>query len=205
MTPHATLDKTRKDLEKVLADSTALHAVIGAGDLAVAKLREARGEWSARAARLDAQVLREQAQQAQQTLVARVGAVQADVKSAPQQVRALPTKAQAAFEEALSTAVTAYADLAGRGRELVTRVRSSEAAADLQEQVQTTVSQAKATTATAKKGAEATRRSAKTTTHTAKKHADETASAAKGAAGSAKKTATAAKKAAEDTAATVGE
>ena len=202
MTPHATLDKTRRDLERVLADSTALHAVIGAGDLAVAKLREAHGEWTARAAQLDTRALREQAQR---TLVSRVGAVGADVKSAPRQVKALPTRAQAVFEEALSTAFTAYADLAGRGRELVTRVRATEAAADLQEQVETTVAKAEATTTTAKRGAEATARSAKTTTHTANKHVDETASAAKDAAGGAKKVAAAAKKAAEDTAATVGE
>lgn len=199
-----TLDKTRRDLEKTLAEATPLYAVVGAGDLAVEKLRDARAD-----------------------LNARVESVQTDLKAAPEQLRTLPTRAQAAFGDvianAVSTAAHTYDGLTGRGKTLVTRVRNQEETVALQEQTQTAVSHTKAATTTAKKSAKATKTAAKRSTTTAKKSAKTTTSSVKGtattakksaaktrtatksAATSAKKTGTAAQKATEAAAAKVGD
>ncbi len=208
----ATIEKTRKDIEKTLADSNALNVVVGAGDLAVQKLREAQADLSARAAALDPKALRDQAQ--------------ATVVSAPEQVKALPTKAQAAFGDAVATALTAYGELAARGNNLVARVRRQQATEDLKAQASTTMSHAKGTTTTVKKSAASTQSAAKSATTTAKKSAKKSAkstttaaksaattarknaartkTSAKSTSTSARKTVTAAKKAADATASKVG-
>ncbi len=204
----ATIEKTRKDIEKRLADTGALNAVVGASDLAVKKLREAQADLTARAASIDPKALRDQAQ--------------ATVVSAPEQVKALPTKAQAALGEAVATALTTYGELAARGSDLVARVRRQQATQDLKAQASTAVSHAKATattaqrsasstksavksaTTTAKKSAKTTKTAAKSATTTAKKNAAQTKTSAKSTVTSAKKTATAAKKAADATASKVG-
>lgn len=204
--------KTRKDIERTLADvdKTPLYAVMGATDLAVEKIRAARFELSTRASQFDAKTLRDQAQA---TVTHRIASVQDDVKSAPEQVKNLPGKAQAALGEAVATALTAYGDLAGRGKGLVTRVRRQQATADLTDQAKSTVARAKSTKTTVKKQSVATKQSA---TATARQSASETAETAKGAASrtktsakatttSVKKTATAAKKAAAVTASKVGD
>lgn len=167
-----TLDKTRKDLEKTLADRTPLYAVVGAGDLAVARLREAGAELNSRAAKLDP-------------------------RTAPDQLKSLPAKAQHAIGDVVSTALTTYGDLAGRGKSLVTRVRKQEETTDLQDSAKTAVSRARAATTTAKKSAAATKTAAKRTTTTARKAAQDTASG--GVRSSAKGTATTAKKSAAKT------
>ncbi|MEJ7690386.1 MAG: hypothetical protein WKF76_08160 [Nocardioidaceae bacterium] len=163
------LDKTRTDLERALSDldKTPLYAVVGVGDLAVAKLRNARGE--------------------------------IDVQS-------VPGRAQGLLGDAIVSAFSAYGDLAGRGKSLVTRVRRQQATSDLQEQATSTVARAKATKTTLKKQAGATkqsaaatastaRKSAAATTSTAKKSASRAKSSAKATTTSAKKTASATKKA----------
>ncbi|MEJ7707165.1 MAG: hypothetical protein WKF82_07705 [Nocardioidaceae bacterium] len=142
----STLDRTRQEIDKLLTDSTVLHAVVGAGDLAVAKLRETHSELSARTGNFDPKVIREQAQA---TLLGRVGAMPHDVKAAPQQVKALPEKAQAAIGDAVVNALNAYGDLAIRGRTLVERIRHQPESAEMQEQAETTVSLAQDTLDTA--------------------------------------------------------
>ncbi|MGH3506667.1 MAG: hypothetical protein ACRDO2_05625, partial [Nocardioidaceae bacterium] len=182
----ATFDKTRKDLEKALTDSTPLLAVVGAGDLAVEMLRKVGAGLNARATDLNARVshvdataVRGQAKARveglQSALQSRMDAVQADVLAAPDQVKELPSKAQAKAQAALdttySTALSRYDDLAGRGKTLVTRIRKQQASADLEQQVGSTVSRAKGTATTAKKSASRTKSAAKSTTTTAKKQA----------------------------------
>lgn len=179
-----TFDKTRKDLERTLADidPTPLYAVVGAGDLAVEKIRAARAELSSRAE-----------------------SVQSEVLGAPAQAKALPTKAQSAVGEAIATALTTYSELASRGKKLVTRVGGQQATQDLRAQAKSTGSSAKATTTTAKKQAAATRKSAATTASTAKKSTGRAKTPAKATATSAKKTASAAKRAAATGASKVGD
>jgi hypothetical protein len=216
----ATFDKTRKDLEKALSDSTPLLAIVGAGDLAVEKLRKAGAGLNARAtelnsrvAKVDAATVRSQAktrvESFQAALQSRVDAVQGDVKGTPDQVKELQGKAQskalAAFDATYSTAVSKYDELAGRGKILVTRVRSQQATADLERQAGTTASRAKATATTAKKSAASTKTAAKSASTTAKKQAKATKTSAKATTTAAKKTAEAATTATGDAAAKVGD
>lgn len=116
-----------KDLEETIANSTPLLAIVGAGDLAVEKLRAARVELAGRAASFDPKAAREHAQA---TIAGRVEALQAELMSAPERIQALPekaqewpAKAQSLFADVLSTAFSTYGELAGRGKQRVTQVR----------------------------------------------------------------------------------
>lgn len=125
-----------KDLEETLANSTPLLAVVGAGDLAVEKLRAAREGLTGKATSVDPQALRDQAQTA---VVTGIGAVQAEVATAPERLRALPekaqewpakaqdlpAKAQSMLADVLATAFSTYGELAGRGKSVVDAVRAS--------------------------------------------------------------------------------
>lgn len=122
--PHS-IDRTRQEIDKILADSTVLHAVVGAGELAVSKLRETRSELSARTGSFDPRTIREQAQS---RLLARVNTMPQDILAAPQQVKSLPEKAQAVLGDAMVSAVSAYGDLANRGKVIVDRARKHQAA-----------------------------------------------------------------------------
>ena len=186
------LDKTRKDLERTISelDKTPLYAVVGAGDLAVAKLRDVRGELNARAAKLDPHALRDQ--------------TEASVAASIESVQSVPTKAQGLLGEVIASAFTTYDELAGRGKSLVTRVRRQQSTADLQEQATSTVARAKATATTVKKQTRASKKSASATTSTAKKSASRAKSSAKATTTSAKKTASATKKASNAAAIKVG-
>ncbi len=194
----ASIDKTRKDLEKTLSNSTPLLAVVGAGDLAVHKLRAAGAELNARASQLDPATVRSQTE-------ATVGAVQAEVLATPDRVKTLPAKAQSALEDVSAGALSAYGDLAERGKILVNRISGQQATKDLQDQAKSTASKAKATATTAKKSASRTKSATKAATTTAKKQAKATKTSAKGTTTSATKTASAATKAAGDAAAKVGD
>jgi heparin binding hemagglutinin HbhA len=182
-------NKTRKTTITA-NDPTPLYALVGAGDFAVATLRTAGAGIGAGAAKLSPKALLDQAQ--------------SSVGSAPGQIQALPGKAQAVLTDTVTTAMSTYGELAGRGKTLVTRVRRQSATADLQDQTQATVSKVKAAATTTKKSATATATAAKSASTTTRKSAARTQTAAKSAATSARKTASAAKKAAEATADKVG-
>ena len=212
---NTTLDKTRRDLERTLADvdKTPLYAVVGVTDLAVEKIRVARAELRSRVSHLDAKAFRDQAQT---TVAQRIAAVQSDVTAVPEQAKALPVRAQAALGEAMGTALTAYGDLAGRGKTLVNRVRRQQSTADLTDHIKSTAARAKATNTTVKKQTAGTKSSASAATTTASHSATQTTTAAKKSVSrakssakatttSAKKTATAAKKATSVTASKVGD
>ena len=110
-----TMSANQNRWQKAIGDRTPLYAAVGAGDLAVEKIRAARQK-------LDGTSFRE----AQARVTARVNAVQADVRSSPQQVLDLPVRLQAALADVVSTAlsgtVTTYAELAGRGRTVISGV-----------------------------------------------------------------------------------
>jgi hypothetical protein len=201
-----TIEKTRKDLEKTLSDPTPLYVIAGAGDFAVEKLRAAATEFNAKAAKVDPKVL---AEQAQASVAHRVGSLQSDVQSAPDQFKELPAKFQAALTEAaataLSGAVAAYGDFAERGEVIVTRIRKQQATKDLEDQLGATTAKVKAATTTAKKSAKATKTSAKSTSTTAKKSAAKTKTAVKAASTSVKKSAEAATEAVVESAEKIGD
>lgn len=129
------LDRTRiKDLEDALANSSALQAAVGAGDLAVEKIRAVREELVNRTMTFDSKTFRDQAQA---TFIERIQAIQAEVMTAPEQVMALPeraqewpAKAQSMFADVVSAAFSTYGELASRGKTIVTQVRRDLPAVD---------------------------------------------------------------------------
>lgn len=120
-----------EDLEETLVSSTPLLAVVGAGDLAIGRLRAARSELVNRAATFDRKALREQAQA---SLAEGIDALQAELMAAPEQLKALPeraqewpTRAQSMLADLVSTAFSAYGELAVRGKAVVTQSRETPA------------------------------------------------------------------------------
>lgn len=118
---------TIKDLEDTIANSTPLLALVGAGDLAVEKLRAARDELALRAGSFDPKAVRDQAQA---SVAGRVETLQSELFSAPERIQALPEKAQewpamaqSLFADVLSAAFSTYGELAGRGKTRVNQVR----------------------------------------------------------------------------------
>ncbi|GAA2831646.1 hypothetical protein [Kribbella solani] len=170
---------------------TPFYAIAGAGDLAVEKVRATAGDVSARFAKLDQKTLQAELTKAQGELTKRFEAIVADARTAPARLRELPKTASAGFTTVLGQAEETYEDLAGRGKELVERIRHQQATEDLVGTAKTTVSKAKATRTSAKK-------TAQKTAQTASRNVKATAT-------SARKTAKAAAKAAESAADKVGD
>ncbi len=154
---------------------TPLYVIAGAGDLAVEKFRAATDDVSTRFAKLDQKALQSTLQteltKRQAELSKRLEALAADAKTVPAKLRELPSAAQAGLTTVLGQAEETYEDLAGRGKDLVTRIRSQKATEDLVAQAKTTVSKAKATRTTAKKTADTASRNVKATTTSARKTA----------------------------------
>ncbi|TCO44170.1 hypothetical protein EV646_111364 [Kribbella antiqua] len=150
---------------------TPFYAIAGAGDLAVEKFRAVSEDVTARFAKLDQKALQTELTKAQSELSKRFEAIVADAKTAPAKLRELPAVAQAGFTTVLGQAEETYEDLAGRGKDLVERIRSQKATEDLVTQAKSTVSKAKATRTTAKKAAETASRSVKSTATSARKTA----------------------------------
>jgi heparin binding hemagglutinin HbhA len=173
---------------KTITTSKPFYVVAGAGDLAVKTLREGTDRLSA---------LRLERKDIETT----ISALQSETK-------ALPAKAQTVAvtlaADVAGKVGTGYDELLGRGRSVVTRIRSQKSTKELQRQASTTVRRSKAFVTTATKAAVDTRTSAKGTATTAKKGTAATKKTAKSASTSARKTTTAAKKATSAAATKVG-
>ncbi|MEU4290509.1 hypothetical protein AB0E63_19975 [Kribbella sp. NPDC026596] len=161
---------------------TPFYAIAGAGDLAVEKFRAVSEDVTARFAKLDQQTLQAELTKAQTEFAKRFEAIVADAKTTPAKLRELPKTAQAGFTTVLGQAEETYEDLAGRGKDLVERIRHQKATEDLVASAKTTVSKAKATRTTAKKTADTATRNVKATTTSARKTAKTAAKAATAAA-----------------------
>lgn len=159
---------------------TPLYALAGAGDLAVEKLRVLSEDLTTRVVALKDQPLPYQTVQTE--LNKRFEALTADAKTVPAQLRELPNTFQSRVNTVVEQAETTYDDLAGRGKDLVTRIRKQQATEDLAAQATTTVRKAKATRTTARKSADAAQSSAKATTTSARKTAKSAAKATEAAA-----------------------
>jgi heparin binding hemagglutinin HbhA len=157
---------------------TPLYVIAGAGDLAVEKFRAVSEDVTARFAKLDQKALQTELTKAQSELSKRFDALVADARTAPAKLRELPAAAQAGFTTVLGQAEETYEDLAGRGKDLVERIRSQKATEDLVAQAKTTVSKAKATRTTAKKTADSATRNVKATATSARKTAKTASKAA---------------------------
>jgi heparin binding hemagglutinin HbhA len=158
---------------------TPFYAIAGAGDLAVEKFRAVGEDVTARFAKLDQKALQTELTKAQTEFAKRFETLVADARTAPAKLRELPKTAQAGFTTVLGQAEETYEDLAGRGKDLVERIRSQKATEDLVAQAKTTESKAKATRTTVKKTAT---RNVKATTTSARKTAKSAAKAAEDAA-----------------------
>ena len=154
---------------------TPFYAIAGAGDLAVEKFRAVSEDVTARFAKLDQKTLQTELTKRQTELAKlvekRFETLVADARTAPAKLRELPAVAQAGFTTVLGQAEETYEDLAGRGKDLVERIRSQKATEDLVTQAKTTVSKAKATRTTAKKTAGTATRNVKATATSARKTA----------------------------------
>ncbi|TDW19125.1 hypothetical protein [Kribbella kalugense] len=161
---------------------TPFYAIAGAGDLAVEKFRAISEDVTARFAKLDQQTLQTELTKAQTELNKRFEAIVADARTAPAKLRELPKTAQAGFTTVLGQAEETYEDLAGRGKDLVERIRHQQATEDLEASAKTTVSKVKATRTTAKKTAQNASRTAKAAATSARKTAKAAGKAAEAAA-----------------------
>ena len=134
------------NLKKV--DTTPFFAAVGATDLAVEKVRDARVR--AEAARVRAEKV----------------AVDFDPATITTQVKELPALALNQTLVVGGKVVESYESLATRGKGLVTRLRTQQSTKDLVAQAETTVAQAKGAVTTARKAAADIERSAKSTVTT---------------------------------------
>ncbi|MFD7160351.1 hypothetical protein ACFV9C_37575 [Kribbella sp. NPDC059898] len=168
---------------------TPFYAIAGAGDLAVEKVRAVGVDVTARFAKLDQKTLQAELtkaqtefSKAQAELTKRFEAIVADARTAPAKLRELPKTAQTGLTVVLGQAEETYEDLAGRGKDLVERIRHQQATEDLEAAAKTTVSKAKATRTTAKKTAQTASRNLKATATSARKTAKAATKAAESAA-----------------------
>ncbi|WP_405071044.1 hypothetical protein OG558_16415 [Kribbella sp. NBC_01510] len=157
---------------------TPFYAIAGAGDLAVEKFRAVSEDVTARFAKLDQKTLQTELTKAQTEFAKRFETLVADARTAPAKLRELPAVAQHGFTTVLGQAEETYEDLAGRGKDLVERIRSQKATEDFVTQAKTTVSKAKATRTTAKKTADSATRNVKATATSARKTAKTASKAA---------------------------
>lgn len=143
------------DLRKSLTDATPVLAAVGVTDLAVEKIRDARGRAGQVRAELDVNTLQSRASQ-------RV----AEVAEQAQQVPALALNGSLV---AASRVQESYDALASRGEKLVKRVRTQKATKDLLAQVETTVAMGKGAVTTVRRAADDIERSAKATLTTGRR------------------------------------
>ena len=161
---------------------TPFYAIAGAGDLAVEKFRHLSEEIIARFQHLDQKTVQTELTKAQAELAKRFEAIVADArtatKTAPSKLREFPKTAQSSLTTVRGQAEETYVDLAGRGKDLVERIRHQQATEDLVTTAKTTVSKAKATRTTAQKTADTATRNVKATATSARKTAKSAAKAA---------------------------
>lgn len=151
--------------------ATPLYVIAGAGDLAVEKFRAVSDDVTSRFATLDQKTVQAELTKRQADLTKRFEALAADAKTVPAKLRELPTVAQSGLTTVIGQAEETYDELAERGKEIVTRIRSQKATDDLVTQAKTTVSKAKATRTTARKTADTASRNVKATGTSARKTA----------------------------------
>ncbi|HET6299106.1 MAG TPA: hypothetical protein VFG33_37400 [Kribbella sp.] len=161
---------------------TPLYVIAGAGDLAVEKFRAVSEDVTSRFAKLDQKTVQTELTKRQTEFAKRFEALAADARTVPAKLRELPAVAQASLSTVLGQAEVTYEDLAARGEEIVTRIRSQKATEDLVAQAKTTVSKAKATRTTARKTADTATRNVKATATSARKTAKTATKAASAAA-----------------------
>lgn len=156
------------EFRKTLTDSKPLMAYVGATDLAVEKARAARVQAKARRSRLQADYAPAKLQVQATELPNQAAKVVSGLATSAQE---LPVVALNLGLELAGQAQTRYDDLAARGEQLVTRVRTQQATKDLLAQAEATVALGKGALTTARNGAAEVERSAKALLTTGRKEA----------------------------------
>ena len=150
-----------KDIRKTVTDSTPVYAAVGATDLAVEKVRDARARMISARADLDVTALQDKA----------VKLAVKRAEKAREQAQQMPALALNQTLEAAGKAQQAYAELAVRGHELVIRLRNQKSTKDLFAQAGSTVSLGKGAVTTVRKAALDTQRAARVTLSTGRREA----------------------------------
>ena len=156
-----------EDLKKTV-DTTPFFAVVGATDLAVEKVREAR--LRADKARADFAVRADKARTELSADLAPAN-VQARATKVADQVMEIPALALNQTLVVGGKVAEGYEELATRGHKLVKRIQNQKATKDLVAQADTTVAQVKGAVTSARKATADIERSAKATITTARKEA----------------------------------
>ena len=156
-----------EDLKKTV-DTTPFFAAVGATDLAVEKVREARVR--ADKARADLAVRAEKTRVELSTDLA-PAAVQARATKAVDDAKEIPALAINQTMVFGGKLAEAYDELAARGHKLVKRIQNQKATKDLVAQADVTVAQVKGAVTSARKATADIERSAKATVTTARKEA----------------------------------
>lgn len=151
------------DLKKTAVDAG--YVVVGITDLAVERARGAQAQ------------LVQVRDEVRTELAA--DKIQARVKAVPAQAKTLPTAAVSKGLEAAGKVEEGFDDLAGRGKQLVERIRKQRATQDLVQQGKATLTRTKAAVTTVRRGAQDTEVAAKGALTSARKDAAESAEAAK--------------------------
>jgi tartrate dehydratase beta subunit/fumarate hydratase class I family protein len=146
-----------KDIRKNITDTTPVYAAVGATDLAVERLREARTRAGAVHLDLDVRVIQDRA-------------VKRFEKTA-EQVQQIPAQVRDQTVQAAGKARETYSDLAVRGEKLVKRIRNQKSTKDLFAQAGNTVSLGKGAVTTVRNAALDTQRAARVTLATGRREA----------------------------------
>jgi hypothetical protein len=156
-----------EDLKKTV-DTTPFFAAVGATDLAVEKVREARLRADKARAEL---ALRADKARTELSADLAPATVQARATKVADQVREIPALALNQTLVVGGKFAEGYDELAARGHKLVTRLQNQKATKDLVAQADTAVAQVKGAVTSARKATADVERSAKATITTARKEA----------------------------------
>jgi hypothetical protein len=152
------------DITKTVTESTPVYVAVGATDLAVEKVRDAR--------------VRAQAARAELTTDKIQARVAKRATAVTEQAQHMPVLALNRSLEIASKAVDGYESLATRGESLVKRVRTQKATKDLLKQAEGTIALGRGAVTTVRKAAVDLERSAKATLTTGRHQAEHVAEVA---------------------------
>jgi tartrate dehydratase beta subunit/fumarate hydratase class I family protein len=154
------------DIRKTVTDTTPVYAVVGATDLAVERLREARTHAAAVRQDLHVATLQDKAVKRFEEVTGRA--------------QAIPTQVKEQGAEVAGKARETYSELAVRGEKLVKRMRNQKSTQDLLAQAGNTVSLGKGAVTTVRKAAHDTQEAAKATLATGRRQAGSVAASVQG-------------------------
>jgi heparin binding hemagglutinin HbhA len=159
-------------LKKAVSDATPVYAAVGATDLAVERVREARAQAEKTREQLSKQAAEAREEYTFDKLSERA---QTAATAFVDQVQAYPGVAAQRGSAAAAKAQSSYEDLATRGADLVKRIREQKATQDLLAQAESTIALGKGAVTSVRHAASDIERSAKATFTVGRREAATTA------------------------------